>query len=94
MKKPIKSKHFIERAWERGYHQFDINKLIDKMENKSKKHFYLINKKVLSKLEIKKTKAKYLVIVTKDGVLLTLFEIDNLYQFFKQNKSVDFSTIN
>lgn len=94
MNKLNKTQHFIERSWERGYHQYDINKLIDKMENKNKKHFYLINKKVLAKLEVKKIKANYLVIVVKDNVLLTLFEVDNLYHFFKQNRNVDFSTIN
>jgi len=94
MKRLIKTHHFIERSWERGYHQSDINKLIDKMENKNKKHFYLINKNALTKLDIKRTKARYLVIVVRDSVLLTLFEVDNLYQFLKQNRNVDFSTIN
>ena len=94
MKTLNKTHHFIERSWERGYHQYDINKLIDKMENKSKKHFYLIKKNVLAKLEVKRIKANYLVIVVRDNVLITLFEVDNLYQFLKQNRNVDFSTIN
>lgn len=89
-----KTTHFIERSWERGYHQSDINRLIRKMEKKGKKHFYLIHKKALAKLEIKKTKADYLVIVVKENVLITLFEVNDLYQFLKENRNVDFSTIN
>jgi hypothetical protein len=94
MKKIIKTQHFIERSWERGYHQSDINLLINKMEIKTKKHFYLINRRVLSEMGIKKIDSKYLVIVIRDKVLLTLFEVDNLYQFLKINRNVDFSTIN
>ena len=94
MRKIIKTRHFIERSWERGYHQSDINLLINKMETKTKKHFYLINRKVLHKMGIKKIDSKYLVIVLQNKVLLTLFEVDNLYQFLKTNRNVDFSTIN
>lgn len=94
MENLIKTQHFIERSWERGYHQSDINILINKMEAKSKKHFFFINKKVLSNLGIKKIKTEYLVIITKDNVLITLFEIDSLYQFLKQNQNISFTPIN
>ena len=94
MKKLIKTEHFIIRARERGYHQFDINKLLKKMEKKENKHFYLISKKVLAKMDIKKIKPSYLVIIVKNNMLLTLFEVDNLYPFLKQNRNVDFSVIN
>ena len=89
----IKTDHFLLRAWERGYYHSSIEKLIHKIRACNKKAFYLISNKTLKKLNVKKTKSKYLVIVVKENCLVTLFELDDLYQFLKVNSQHQIETI-
>jgi len=85
----IKTEHFLIRAWERGYYTNSIDQLVIGVKTNHKKMFYIINRQTLKKRKIKMTRSSYLVIVIRKNRLITLFELNNLYDFLKANKNTN-----
>jgi len=86
-RKLIQTEHFLIRAWERGYYSSSIDKLVKEMSTTYDKSYFIINRENLRKRGVKKTKSSYLVIVVKKNLLITLFELNNLYEFLKANSN-------
>jgi hypothetical protein len=88
IRKYIKTNHFWQRAWERGYNQCEVDNLLLMIDKRVKSKTLLIFGK--SKLRAVGHKVKgstHLVIVVKNNVLITLFEVPDLFGYLKANFS-------
>jgi hypothetical protein len=87
MKTKIKSDHFWERAWERGFNQSDLDRLMENVNRVKSKTVLVFGSEKLRKLGYKFAKKSHLVIVMKSNVLITLFEVSDLYNYLKSISS-------
>jgi hypothetical protein len=87
MKTKIKSDHFWERAWERGFNQSDLDGLMENVNRVKSKTVLVFGSEKLRKLGYKFAKKSHLVIVMKSNVLITLFEVSDLYNYLKSISS-------
>jgi hypothetical protein len=87
MKTKIKSDHFWERAWERGFNQSDLDCLMENVNRVKSKTVLVFGSEKLRKLGYKFAKKSHLVIVMKSNVLITLFEVSDLYNYLKSISS-------
>lgn len=83
MKTISKTNHFRERAWERGFHQYDIDRLTENARQGKAKTLLVYGSDKLRKLGYKFAKKSHLVVIMKSNVLVTLFEVPNLYNYLK-----------
>ena len=81
------TEHFLQRAWERGYHQSEIEILLRGVNNIEKKTLLVFNKEKLRSAGHKVSGNVHLIIVVKKNKLITLFEVPDLYAFLKVNVS-------
>ena len=83
MKTIIKTNHFLKRAWERGFHQYDIDRLTENAKQGKAKTRLVYGSDKLRKLGYKFAKKSHLVVIMKSNVLVTLFEVPDLYSYLK-----------
>lgn len=77
-----KTTHFLKRAWERGFDQFNLDKITTQMQSQKKsKTYYVYSKKYLQKMKINLNN-NFLIIVVKEDVLVTLFQVEDIYAYF------------
>ncbi len=82
-----KTDHFWERAWERSINQAEIDKLLQKIIPKKGKNLLVFGKEKLREAGIKRPSKTHMVIVAKNNVLLTIFEVPDLFHYLKRNIS-------
>ncbi|MBR4690879.1 MAG: hypothetical protein IKO90_10530 [Bacteroidales bacterium] len=80
-----KSEHFLLRQWERGFSDSFIEKIVWKIPFLKKgKNAYIISKKTLKSCGEQKPQ-KELVLVLRGSMGITMYFIDDLYEFFSKN---------
>lgn len=92
-----KTDHFLYRQWDRTISDELISEVLNKridIENCSKKILLIVGNDLLRKYKCAKTSKKNLVIVLERNALVTLFLVDDLYQYLKsQTKKSSFYII-
>lgn len=83
MQNVIKTHHFYQRAWERGYHQSTIDSIISDVSRHNGERLIIVSEKILKNMRRNHSKGVSLIIKMKDNVLITLFEEDNLFAYFQ-----------
>ena len=84
MKNLKKTEHFLYRQWDRGVTDTLLEKLLNNFKNKfKKKTLLIIGSNILKKYGEKVSNKKVLIIVLKKGVLITLFYVDDIYNYLK-----------
>ena len=83
--KIYKTNHFWQRAWERGFHQGNLDKLIKDLKPTNRKTLIVFGKKQLREVDIKMSGSSHLILVLKGDTLVTLFEVPSLFNFFRSN---------
>ncbi len=80
-----KSDHFHQRAWERGINQYEIDQLLMQVSVQKDKVLAVFGKEKLKMAGIKLDNKSHLVIVIKENVLVTLFDVPDLFQYMKSS---------
>ena len=88
IKRFYKTNHFWKRAWERGIHQAEIDKLLEKtsLRPEKGKRLLVFSKNTLKYAGIVRKGKSYLVIVAKYNVLITIFEVPDLFYYLRKIK--------
>lgn len=89
-----KTTHFRSRAWERGFHQFEIDKLMKQIKIPYQKTLFVFSKDKSKELGIKNNKHSNLIIVVKEKILVTIYIVEDLYYYLKSLKKSKFIIIN
>ena len=85
-----KTRHFWQRAWERGINQCSIDCLLADLNPSKGKSLAVFGKKKLREVGIKLKNKSHLIIVMKGRVLITLFEVPDIYQYMKNHLMSNF----
>ena len=95
MKNYRKTDHFLQRQWERCIDDYDLNKIRDKIKINIKEQTHLFfGEKLLKNAKIKKNNHPNLVIVVqKKNVLVTIFFIEDLLEYFQETRIGEFKLI-
>lgn len=83
MQHTIKTNHFYQRAWQRGYHQSTIDKITHQISERQGERLVIVSEKVLRNIREHHSKGVSLIIKMKGNVLITLFESENLFAYFQ-----------
>jgi len=82
-----KTDHFWERAWERSINQVEIDKLLQNVNPKKGKNLMVFGKDKLREAGIKRPSKTHMVIIANNNVLVTIFEVPDLFYYLKRNIS-------
>jgi len=85
-----KTDHFLYRQWDRKISEELLSEVFNKIgdiKKESKKILFIVGNRMLRKYKCAKTSKENLVIVLKNNVLVTLFLVDDLYQYLKTQRN-------
>lgn len=81
-----KTHHFLLRAWERGYYQKMIDKIMKRVAYQKGERLLVIGTEFLKKVKGCQSQNVNLIIKIKNNVLITLFEVKDLFYYLKSVK--------
>lgn len=89
-----KTDHFLYRQWDRKIDDSLLEKILNKINKKnSSKTFFIIGNKLLKKFGLKLSGRTNLIIVANTNLLITIFMVEDLYQYLKSQPKYDFIII-
>ncbi|MDD2386095.1 MAG: hypothetical protein PHP52_04870 [Bacteroidales bacterium] len=89
-----KTDHFLYRQWDRKIDDSLLEKILNKInENISSKTFVVVGNKLLKKFGLKVSNKANLIIVANTNLLITIFMVEDLYQYLKSQPKYDFIII-
>lgn len=89
MQNLIKTNHFYQRAWQRGYHQSTIDKITARISECKGERLIIVSGKILRGARAQHSKGVSLIIKMKGNVLITLFEERNLFAYFQNVRNCE-----
>ncbi len=84
--KYYKTEHFIFRQWDRGIEDLYIEKITCNFLPQKKKTMIIVGSEKLKQIGLKLKRKTNLIIIQKGKSLITLFMVDDLYEYLKSLK--------